>query len=280
MNTLAPELRMMALGLPIPPPIKNKGGRPRTPLMRGVRVAQRWYEAINARVEAIALKKLGVVQERKLRQAQKIRRLLAEGASPHKIAAAKVALDRMGRISSAPIEPPSVGLRAKVDREIAKEFRIGARTVRRHRSDKDLQCLCPSPVWKPSEVVREGRWLWVRRRLIDALIALMPEVRQAKRERVEVILGSARVLKVLPSIEIIPGSPEWPGTRCGFIGPIPKSRVWRIGKSWSRMEQKYHQPDWPDSEVDLCKHAPARGRFEPHPPLIFKRQRFLAKSEG
>src|SRR5262245_23006747 len=134
---------MCALGLPILP--KNKGGRPRTPLERDIRRAQRWAQAINAKVEATALEALGVVQERKARQARKIRKLLANGAPPHLVAAARAELDKMGRFSSAPIKPPSAGLKAQVDREIAKEEGISARQVRRIRSDVLLKPFCAHP---------------------------------------------------------------------------------------------------------------------------------------
>jgi hypothetical protein len=100
---------MVALGFEPP-----RRGRPRKRFRdqhhRDLRIAQRYWEILNAKVRALAFEAAGVEQKR---LAVKIRKLQARGAPPHKIAPLVTALDKMGRASAAPIPKPAPGERAQ-----------------------------------------------------------------------------------------------------------------------------------------------------------------------
>jgi hypothetical protein len=214
-STLPQELRLQALGLPLPD--KNPGGRPPGLSLYGAVLA---VERVQTLANAAAL---DFRQDDSIfvRLRRKLRSLQAKQAAPHRIKSIQSEMDAAGRFSSVPVKRPSPGTFGRIERKVAREFGISPRQLRRLRSDKDIKVLVSKPVWEPTELDREGRGLFLIRKTIDALLSRMTPERRAKEERIGVHAGVARTLDHPPDLGTV-------GCALGNINPAKFGTV-RVG---------------------------------------------------
>ena len=201
-ESLPVDLRIMALGLPLP----KLRGRPRALTFRQrLEVVITFGEILNDHAREIRDRQ----HERRVAKLQaKWRRLSAENAPPHKLAEVSRLIDIAGRFIRIPIAPPEANYPA-IDKAVAKKFGITERMVRRCRMDPRLRPFMPHPVWEERDHERKGRLEFAARQLAERL---MTPARLAKRESIGLVNGSIKVLDTIDHLSDMP---------CGLFSRVP-----------------------------------------------------------
>jgi hypothetical protein len=143
------ELRLYALGL-YDGPLRGVGRPRRLDYQGRLEIYVAWWGALNAHAVHVHDRK----RDRAVAKLQtRFRTLSAAGTPTHETVRITTAIDKIGRVSRVPIEPPPTCY-PELDKAIAEQFslrpgfaRISPRMVRRIRSDRRLEAFKPQPAW-------------------------------------------------------------------------------------------------------------------------------------
>jgi hypothetical protein len=262
---LPTDVRMMALGLPA----RRKPGRPRALSFQDqLNVALCWGERLNARAQ------VGKSERHTALAAlmKKLVRLQTAGAAPHKIREVQAMMNALGRYITLEIRPPEVDY-PTIDREVAAEFDIHPRTVRRCRTD--FRGFLSHP-WNERAHEAEARTAFAAKQLAKRLMT--PE-RLAKGERVVIAGGSLVVEQDRAAESTFKTAQRMLGLmrRVQHWVPVVSRPHWLYFKpQWTRMDVQAGDRIWINNQEVHVWQTPPQGRkilrrtFDTGEPLVDK----------